>query len=79
MILEEIYNGRLLIVGDSLEWHRQLAPRGALYKAYVILQDLYDGTYKVIKNYWGDKEQIIDKKGFTKFLLRVGNDKHPIS
>lgn len=79
MIYQEICNGKLVIIdpllipsfktinGNKLN----SIPKKLSYEAHIILEDMHDGTYTVLKNRNGKLlGAVVTQKAITKFMLR---------
>jgi hypothetical protein len=76
---QEICNGKLVIIDPLLTpaWKKDnktmdTIPRKLAYSAHVILEDLHDGSFAVLKNRFGKAGEIISKKELTMFMLKLG-------
>jgi len=74
MTHQEICNGKLIIVNFDSEIYQNIEriSKSKSYKAHVILEDLGNGTYLIVKNKDGEIGDVIALKEITKFILRYG-------
>jgi len=71
MTYQEICNGKLIIINPvPLPFNYQYISKEISEKAYVILEDMHDGTYTVLKNRNGKFGEVVTQKEITKFMLR---------
>jgi hypothetical protein len=71
MTYQEICNGKLIIINPvPLPFNCQHISKYISEKAFVILEDMHDGTYTVLKNRYGDVGEVVTQKEITKFMLR---------